>query len=166
MPYMNPYLPQQPQYAPYQPQGYMTAGTSPMLAQQQQQPVHGFVYVTGLEGAKAYQLPPNSEMPLFNSTGDVMYIKTTDGAGFPTIKVCKVKEMQSTQDAEATEYVTHDELDRTYRDLTEQLERVKEALYGPVPATTAAGQPAAWQDAGVAPNDGRQPAKHASAADT
>ena len=82
MPYMNPYLPQQSQYAPYQPQGYMTAGTSPMLAQQQQQPVHGFVYVTGVDGAKAYQMPPNSEMPLFDSTGerDRMYIKTTDGA--------------------------------------------------------------------------------------
>ena len=141
MPYMNPYLPQQPQYAPYQPQGYMTAGTSPMLAQQQQQPVHGFVYVTGLEGAKAYQLPPNSEMPLFNSTGDVMYIKTTDGAGFPTIKVCKVKEMQSTQDAEATEYVTHDELDRIYSDLSAQVEQLKGVLSVPVPTTTAAAEP-------------------------
>lgn len=138
---MNPYLPQQPQYAPYQPQGYMTAGTSPMLAQQQQQPVHGFVYVTGLEGAKAYQLPPNSEMPLFNSTGDVMYIKTTDGAGFPTIKVCKVKEMQSTQDAEATEYVTHDELDRIYSDLSAQVEQLKGVLSVPVPTTTAAAEP-------------------------
>lgn len=137
---MNPYLPQQSQYAPYQPQGYMTAGTSPMLAQQQQQPVHGFVYVTGLEGAKAYQLPPNSEMPLFNSTGDVMYIKTTDGAGFPTIKVCKVKEMQSTQDAEATEYVTHDELDRIYSDLSAQVEQLKGVLNVPVPTTTAAAE--------------------------
>lgn len=141
MPYMNPYLPQQPQYAPYQPQGYMTAGTSPMLAQQQQQAVHGFVYVTGLEGAKAYQLPPNSEMPLFNSTGDVMYIKTTDGAGFPTIKVCKVKEMQSTQDAEATEYVTHDELDRIYSDLSAQVEQLKGVLSVPVPTTTATAEP-------------------------
>lgn len=144
MPYPNPYAPQLmgQQFAPYQPQGYMTAGTSPMLVQQQQQqqPIHGFVYVTGLEGAKAYQMPPNSEMPLFNSTGDVMYIKTTDGAGFPTIKICKVKEMQSTQDAEATEYVTHDELDRIYSDLSAQVEQLKGVLNVPVPTATAAAE--------------------------
>lgn len=145
MPYPNPYAPQLmgQQFAPYQPQGYMTAGTSPMLVQQQQQqqPIHGFVYVTGLEGAKAYQMPPNSEMPLFNSTGDVMYIKTTDGAGFPTIKICKVKEMQSTQDAEATEYVTHDELDRIYSDLSGQVEQLKGVLSVPVPTTADAAEP-------------------------
>lgn len=35
--------------------------------QQYQQPVHGFVYVSGLDGANAYQMPPNSEMPQFAS---------------------------------------------------------------------------------------------------
>lgn len=161
MPIQNAYAPQQ--FVPYQPQGYMTAGSSPMLMQQHQQPIHGFVYVTGLEGAKAYQMPPNSEMPLFNSTGDVMYIKTTDGAGFPTIKICKVKEMQSTQDAEATEYVTRDELDRTYRDLSLQMERMKEAIHGLVPAGTAAAESGFGAIAGDQPDAGRQSARHASA---
>ena len=126
------------QFASYQPQNYMTAGGSPSLMQQQ--PVHGFVYVTGLDGAKAYQMPPNSEMPLFDSTGDIMYIKTTDGAGFPTIKVCKVKEMQLAQDAEATEYVTRDELDRIYSDLSAQVEQLKGVLNVPVPTATAAAE--------------------------
>lgn len=144
MPYMNPYLPQQPQYAPYQPQGYMTAGTSPMLAQQQQQPVHGFVYVTGVDGAKAYQMPPNSEMPLFDSTGerDRMYIKTTDGAGFPTLIPCKVIRLTEPEAQPETEYVTRDELTRTYRDLSQQLEQMKGAIYGAVPTTADAAEPA------------------------
>lgn len=143
MPYMNPYLPQQPQYAPYQPQGYMTAGTSPMLAQQQQQPVHGFVYVTGVDGAKAYQMPPNSEMPLFDSTGerDRMYIKTTDGAGFPTLIPCKVIRLTEPEVQPETEYVTRDELTRTYRDLSQQLEQMKGAIYGAVPTTADAAEP-------------------------
>lgn len=142
MPNPNAFFPQpMSQFSLYQPQGYMTAGTSPMLVQQQQQqpPIHGFVYVTGLDGAKAYQMPPNSEMPLFDSAGDIMYIKTTDGAGFPTIKVCNVKETQSAQ-AAASEYVTRDELDRTYRDLTQQLEQMKGAIYGAVPATSDAAE--------------------------
>lgn len=165
MPYQNPFLPQS--FAPYQPQGYMTAGTSPMLAQQQQQQaIHGFVYVTGLEGAKAYQMPPNSEMPLFDSTGDVMYIKTTDGAGFPTITICDCKKREPMAGGVSTqEYVTRDELDRTYRDLATQLERVKEAMNGLVPATAATGQPSAWQNADAQADDGRQPAKHASGTD-
>lgn len=144
MPYMNPYLPQQPQYAPYQPQGYMTAGTSPMLAQQQQQqPIHGFVYVTGVDGAKAYQMPPNSEMPLFDSTGecDRMYIKTTDGAGFPTLIPCKVIRLTEPEAQPETEYVTRDELTRTYRDLSQQLEQMKGAIYGAVPTTADAAEP-------------------------
>lgn len=144
MPNFNPYIPQPmgQQFAPYQPQGYMTAGTSPMLAQQQQQqPIHGFVYVTGLDGAKAYQMPPNSEMPLFNSTGDVMFIKTTDGAGFPTIKVCNVIERKDATTSDATEYVTRDELTRTYKDLMQQLEQMKGVIYGTVPATADAAEP-------------------------
>ena len=64
----------------------MQYATSPAAFQQYQQPVHGFVYVTGPDGANAYQMPPNSEMPLFDSTvPNRMFIKTTDGAGYPTI---------------------------------------------------------------------------------
>lgn len=145
MPYPNPYAPQPmgQQFAPYQPQGYMTAGTSPMLVQQQQQPIHGFVYVTGVDGAKAYQMPPNSEMPLFDSTGerDRMYIKTTDGAGFPTLIPCKVIRLTELEAQPETEYVTRDELTRTYRDLSQQLEQMKGAIYGAVPTTADAAEP-------------------------
>lgn len=120
MPYQNPYLPQQPnsQFSMYQPAGYMTAGGTYGISQQQQ-PVHGFVYVTGLEGAKAYQMPPNSEMPLFDSTNDgVMFIKTTDGAGFPTISIVDCKKRDTQAVTVQSDYVTHDEFQRVYSDLT------------------------------------------------
>lgn len=147
-PWQNPYLPQGNQYQP----SYMTAGGSYQMAQQQS--VHGFVYVTGLDGAKAYQMPPNSEMPLFDSTNDgVMFIKTTDGAGFPTITIvdCKRREGQQEQPV----YVTRDELDRVYTDLSTQVEQMKGAVYGTVPATTTADQPDAQQAPRHSSNDGR-----------
>lgn len=171
MPYPNPYLPQSAgqQYAPYQPQGYMTAGTSPMLVQQQQQqqPIHGFVYVTGVDGAKAYQMPPNSEMPLFDSTGerDRMYIKTTDGAGFPTLIPCKVIRLTEPEAQPESEYVTRDELDRTYRDLAEQLERIKEVIHVPVPTTAGVAEPNAGTPTGNQADGGWESARHASTAD-
>lgn len=57
-----------------------------------QQPVNAVVSVTGIEGAKAYKLPPNSSIPLFDRDEDVFYLKTTDDAGFATIRVFKYQE--------------------------------------------------------------------------
>lgn len=54
---------------------------------QVQQPVNGLTRVTGIDGAKAYQMPPNSVAALFDDSYDIMYVKSTDGAGFPTIRI-------------------------------------------------------------------------------
>lgn len=51
-----------------------------------QQPQQGLIKVTGLDGAKAYQMPPNSVAALFDANNDIFYVKSTDGAGFPTIR--------------------------------------------------------------------------------
>lgn len=52
----------------------------------QNQTVNNLIRVTGMDGAKAYQMQPNSTVALFDSNEDIMYIKSTDGAGFPTIR--------------------------------------------------------------------------------
>lgn len=73
---MNPYNPfqlRQQQAFPGQPQ---------MLTNQQQ----NLIRVTGMDGAKAYQMPPNSSVALFDEGEDIFYVKTTDGAGFPTVR--------------------------------------------------------------------------------
>lgn len=49
--------------------------------------------VTGEEGAKAYQMAPNSSAALFDGNEDIFYLKTTDGAGFPTIRKFKFEEI-------------------------------------------------------------------------
>lgn len=123
MPYQNPYFPQTT-FQPFQQQQTQTV-QYPTSQYQAQQPVHGFVYVTGLEGAKAYQMPPNSEMPLFDSTSEnIMFIKTTDGAGFPTIKVayCSFEESQPQND---TEYASIEELNA----LRSEIEDLRRAIY-------------------------------------
>jgi hypothetical protein len=71
--YGNTYLPNY-QQRPYQPQ-------FPAM-----QPQQTLTRVTGMEGAKAYQMAPNSVVALFDGDNDVFYVKSTDGAGFPTIK--------------------------------------------------------------------------------
>jgi hypothetical protein len=50
----------------------------------QPQPVQ-LVKVSGIDGAKAYQMGANSAVALFHESEDIFYIKSTDGAGFPTI---------------------------------------------------------------------------------
>ena len=61
----------------------------PQYGQQAQPPMQtqtGLNRVTGIEGARAFQMPPNSVAALFDDTQDVFYIKTTDSGGFPTLK--------------------------------------------------------------------------------
>lgn len=53
----------------------------PFTTQAFARPYNALIKVSGIEGARAYQMPPDSAIPLFHATEDVLYIKTTDGAG-------------------------------------------------------------------------------------
>lgn len=79
-----------PEYIGYNPYGTyqgnyprMYHGAAPAGMQPTQQ---ALIRVTGYEGAKAYQMAPNSVVALFDGNQDVFFVKSTDGAGFPTIK--------------------------------------------------------------------------------
>ena len=96
---------------PYGYPGYYPQTTAPMGQQTTyQQPINGLVSVTGIDGAKAYQLPPNSSMPLFDNGSDVLYVKTTDGAGFPTIRTYRFEPMGQEQLA-SVDYVPRSEFE-------------------------------------------------------
>ena len=69
------------------------------------------IRVTGLDGAKAYQMRPNSAVALFDGAEDIFYLKSTDGAGFPTIRVFRFEEVPATP-AAAPEYITKAEFER------------------------------------------------------
>ena len=90
----------------YQPNNWMANQTSAV------QPINGLISVTGIEGARAYQLPPNSSMPLFDQNNDILYLKTTDAAGYPTVKTFRFEPYEQQIEVKALpDYVSHSEFD-------------------------------------------------------
>lgn len=61
---------------------YMPQGTPPLTAQMKTEVVR----VNGRNGADAYQLPPNSSILLLDTSAPVVWLKTTDGAGYPSVQ--------------------------------------------------------------------------------
>ena len=105
-PYGNPY-PMQYQ----QPQAPARSYYTPMAPIPQQQTAPGLIQVTGIEGAKAYPLAPNSEAALFDAGRDVFYVKRTDAGGYPTIQAYQFAPVQEAAPSAQPEYVTREEFE-------------------------------------------------------
>lgn len=80
------------------------------------------IRVTGLEGAKAYQMGANSTAALFDSGSDLMYIKSTDGACFPTIRTFKFEEVHNDTPTQR-EYVSKEEFEEFKKEIRENVEQ-------------------------------------------
>ena len=52
-----------------------------------------YAFVNGLEGAKAYQLQPNSTMLLMDADNPVCYMKSTDALGKGSLRYFKLEEV-------------------------------------------------------------------------
>lgn len=72
------------------------------------------IWVQGMNAAKSYPVAPNTSVPLFDSEANVVYIKSADASGMPSIKILdynvrdnspKTAEIQPQAD-----FVTHNEL--------------------------------------------------------
>lgn len=106
----NPYL-QMPYGAsmPQYPQRTMWPQPSAQGAPRQ------LVRVSGMDGARAYQMAPNEVVALFDEGDDILYVKSTDGAGFPTIRRFRFREeadaAPSAPAPVSTDYVTRAEFD-------------------------------------------------------
>lgn len=83
--FQNPYLP-----------GYQL----PQYQQAQYQPPTQVTRVNGENGAKAYQLPPNSSILLLDESAPVVWLKTTDGAGYPTITPYDIKPVEQKKETD------------------------------------------------------------------
>lgn len=139
----NPYMPTMP--GQFSPAPYMQGINAQTQAQMPQfnaqmpasQPSNGLIRVTGIDGAKAYQMPPNGVVALFDDANDIFYVKSTDGAGFPTIRVFDFFEHKEhpvtvQQSINHETYATKQEL----QNLQGQLEELKGVLFNaqqPVP---------------------------------
>lgn len=80
--YMNPYNPYQPKATNYMEQFQ----TQSMPNYNQMTMTNNLIRVNGIEGAKAYQMQPNSTIALFDGNEDIFYVKNSDGGGFSTVK--------------------------------------------------------------------------------
>ena len=84
------------------------------------------IRVTGLDGAKAYQMRPNSAVALFDGAEDIFYLKSTDGAGFPTIRVFRFEEVTATP-AASPEYITKAEFEKFKEEILNGQQHIQES---------------------------------------
>ena len=49
------------------------------------------IKVNGRGGAEAYNMPPNSQVLLLDETNPILWLKQTDGAGYPTLNAYDIK---------------------------------------------------------------------------
>lgn len=81
-----------------------SANYAPQM-QSQQQPAQmntNKIYVTGVEDARARQLPPNSDFIFLDNDKPLLYRKTVDATGKMEIKAFKISEYTETEAAPAS----------------------------------------------------------------
>lgn len=88
---------------------------------QQMQSMQGFsgsniISVTGIEGARAFNIAPNSSVLLLDGENPVMYLKTSDSIGMQKITAYSLSEVQENKPVllkqePQTEYVTKEAFD-------------------------------------------------------
>lgn len=76
-----------------------------------QQPDQGLIMVNGEEGARAYPLPPNKTVPLFDKSDMTFYLKSTDGGGYGTIRKFTYSEIINNAPEKKEEYLTRAEFE-------------------------------------------------------
>lgn len=87
--------------APFAPQNGNYAPQTPT----QQQPAQmntNKIYVTGIDDARARQLPPNSDFIFLDNDKPLLYRKTVDATGKMEIKAFKISEYTETEAAPAS----------------------------------------------------------------
>lgn len=79
----------------YMPQPYQQVQQATQLAQPQAQngAQNGLNWVEGAEAAKAYPVPPNCTLVLFDTKTPTMYIKSADMSGMPSTRTFKIEEV-------------------------------------------------------------------------
>ena len=73
------------------------------------------IWVQGIEGAKAYQMPPNSQAVLLDNDNEgVMYIKICDNVGMCTLRIFdyveRTTKLNNSAEIDTSEFVRKDEL--------------------------------------------------------
>ena len=116
--------------ATYQPM-YQPAQYQAPAPQTPQQPSNsGLIWVQGEQAAKSYLVAPNTTVQLWDSEEKVIYLKSADASGMPSMKILDYTIRGDAGPApvvQAPEYATKDELNalaEKFRDLKDELSGV------------------------------------------
>lgn len=71
----------------YQPMQYYPQFQQTQVQPQQAQPITDLKWVQGEAGAKSYMVAPNTSVTLWDSESQVIYIKSANASGLPTMTV-------------------------------------------------------------------------------
>lgn len=97
--------------------------------QYQAQPQHtNLIWVSGEAGAKSYMVVPNTTVPLWDSEAQVIYLKSADALGRPTMKTIdytiRDDSRFETLTASQSDFATKVEVDNIKKDIVALRERV------------------------------------------
>ena len=119
----------------YQPAVYYPQIQQPSAqttAQAPSQPTNNsIIWVSGEGGAKAYLVAPNTTVQLWDSEDQVIYLKSADASGMPSMKILDYKIRENGQPnvpvvKASADYVTREEFNAFEEKIRKQLDRNKD----------------------------------------
>ena len=113
----------------YYPQQQQAQQPQPQPAQQS----NGIIWVQGEAGAKSYLVAPNTTVQLWDSESDVIYLKSADASGMPSMKVIdyKVRNSASEQShsvSQQVSYATKDDVNMLQSEIDKLRSEMKEVM--------------------------------------
>lgn len=70
---------------------------------------NGIIWVQGLAGAKSYLTAPNTTVQLWDSEAQVIYLKSADASGMPSMKILDYTIRSDSQPTTAQNFAQNDE---------------------------------------------------------
>ena len=120
-----------PQIYPQMP-GYTPPQMQMQMQQQQSQQQSGLTWVQGEAGAKSFLVAPNTTVDLWDSEAQVIYLKSADASGMPSMKILDYTIRDSANLPSKTpvtpEYATKNEVETIKDDLRHEIDQIKESL--------------------------------------
>lgn len=126
-------------YNNYFPTGYNPYGFQPVSAPfdgtqqygqgniqgRQATPQSGLIWVQGEAGARGYPVAPNTTIQLWDSDENVIYIKSADASGMPSMKILDYVIRENTDKKvgilKSTDFATKDEVSKEIRRLEKMI---------------------------------------------
>ena len=113
----------------YYPQQQQAQQPQPQPAQQS----NGIIWVQGEAGAKSYLVAPNTTVQLWDSESEVIYLKSADASGMPSMKVIDYKVRNSAPEqshsvSQQVRYATKDDVNMLQSEIDKIRSEMKEVI--------------------------------------